>query len=114
SGTYHREVNLGADVRNVERAMLPQPEILWLINTDLDPGDRHGTKMGTRNHHGPLVESQHHVVDSTNPRCALDNGVEDRLYVGRRAADDAEHLGGCRLMLQGFAQFCIALLDFLE
>ena len=30
------------------------------------------------------------------------------------AADDAEHLGRRRLMLQGLAQFGIALLDFLE
>ena len=62
----------------------------------------------------PLVESQHHVINPTNPRGALDDGVEDRLHVRRRAADDAEHLGGCRLMLQSLAQFCVALLDLLE
>ena len=61
-----------------------------------------------------LVESQHHVIDPTNSRGALDDGVEDRLHVGGRAADDAEHLGGCRLMLQRLAQFRVALAEFLE
>ena len=60
------------------------------------------------------MESQHHVINPTNPGGALDDGIEDRLYVCRRAADDAEHLGCCRLMLQGFTQFCVALLQFLE
>ena len=70
--------------------------------------------MSPRNHNVPLAESQHHVIDPTNPRGALDDGVKDRLHVRRRAADDAEHLGRCRLMLQGLAQFCIAFLQFFE
>ena len=74
----------------------------------------HGTKMSPHNHSVPLAESQHHVIDPTNPRGALDDGVEDRLHVRRRAADDAEHLGRCRLMLQGLAQFCVALLSSLN
>ena len=60
------------------------------------------------------MESQHHVINPTNPRGALDDRVEHRLHVRWRAADDAEHLGRCRLMLQGLAQFCVALLEFLE
>src|SRR6266511_750681 len=70
--------------------------------------------MSPRNHSVALVESQRHVVNSTNPRGTLDDGVEDRLHVRRRAADDAEHLGRCCLILQGLAQFRVALLDFLE
>ena len=70
--------------------------------------------MSPRNHSVPLAESQHHVINPTNPGGALDDGVEDRLHVRRRAADDAEHLGRCRLMLQGLAQFCVALLHLLE
>ena len=70
--------------------------------------------MSPRNHSVPLAESQHHVINPTNPRRALDDGVEHRLHVRRRAADDAEHLGRCRLMLQGLAQFRVALLEFLE
>ena len=94
--------------------MLAHPAKLWLINTDLDAANGYGTKMSPRNHTVPLVESQHHVINPTNPRGALDDGIEDRLHVRRRAADDAEHLGRCRLMLQGLAQFCVALLEFLE
>ena len=60
------------------------------------------------------MEPQHHVIDPTNPGGALDDGVEDRLHVRRRAADDAEHLGCCRLMLQRLAQFRVALAEFLE
>ena len=99
----------------MERAVLAHPAKLWLINTDLDAA-KYGyrTKMGPRNHSIPLAESQHHVIDPTNSRCALDDRVEHRLHVRRRAADDAEHLGGCRLVLQGLAQFCVALLSSLN
>ena len=91
----------------MERAVLAKPANPWFINTDLDATNGYGTKMSPRNHSVALTESQHHVINPTNPRRALDDGVEDRLHVRRRAADDAEHLGGCRLMLQGLAQFCI-------
>ena len=95
--------------------MLANPAKLWLINTDLDAAKvGYGTKMSPQNHRVPFVESQHHVIDPTNPRGALDDGVEDRLHVRGRAADDAEHLGRCRLMLQRLAQFRVALLEFLE
>ena len=59
--------------------------------------------MSPRNHNVPFAESQYHVIDPTDPRGAFDDGIEDRLHVRRRAADDTEHLGGCRLMLQSFA-----------
>ena len=62
----------------------------------------------------PFAESQHHVINPTNPRGALDDRVEHRLHVRGRAADDAEHLGRRRLMLQRLAQFRVALLDFFE
>ena len=94
--------------------MLAHPVILWFINTDLGAANGYGTKMSPRNHSVPLAESQHHVIDPTHSGRALDDGIENRLHVRRRAADDAEHLGRRRLMLQRFAQFCVALLDFLE
>ena len=94
--------------------MLAHPAKLWLINTDLDAGGGYGTKMSPRNHSVPLAESQHHVINPANPRGALDDGVEHRLHVRRRAADDAEHLGRRRLMLQRLAQFRVALAEFLE
>ena len=94
--------------------MLANPANLWLINTDLDAANGYGTNMSPRNHNVPLVESQHHVIDPANSCSALDDGIEHRLHVRRRAADDAEHLGRCRLMLQRLAQFCVALLKFFE
>ena len=109
-----REIVLRANVGNVKRTMLANPEMHWRIDTDLDAANGYGTKMSPRNHNVALMESQHHVIDPANPRGALDDGVEDRLHVRRRAADDAEHLGRCGLMLQRFAQFRIALAEFLE
>src|SRR5687768_316088 len=94
--------------------MLAHPAILWLINTDFDAGNGYRTKMSPRNHSVALVESQQHVINPTNPRGALDDGVEHRLHVRRRAADDAEHLGRRRLMLQRLAQFRVALAEFSE
>ena len=70
--------------------------------------------MSPQKHRVPFAESQHHVINTANPRRALDDGVEDRLHVGGRAADDAEHLGGCSLMLQRLAQFSVALAKFPE
>ena len=60
------------------------------------------------------MKSQYKIINPANPRSALDDGVEDRLHVRRRAADDAEHLSRCRLMLQRLAQFRVALSEFLE
>ena len=94
--------------------MLVNPALAWLIDTDLDADSRYGTKMSPRDHVVTFAESQHHVIDPTNPGDALDDGVKDRLHVRRRAADDAEHFRSRRLMLQRLPQFCIALLDFLE
>ena len=61
--------------------------------------------MRSRNHHVPLAELQHHVIDPANPSCALDDGVEYRLHIRGRAADDAEHFRRGRLMFERFAQF---------
>ena len=70
--------------------------------------------MGSRNRFVPLVESEDHVINATNPSGALDDGIQDRLHVRGRAADDAEHLGRRRLVLQRLAQFCVALLDLFK
>src|SRR5262245_10468052 len=65
--------------------------------------------MSPKNRIIPLVKSQHHIINPANASCTLDDGVEHRLHVRRRPADDTEYLGRCRLMLQGLAQFCVAL-----
>ena len=55
--------------------------------------------MSPRNHSVAVLESQHHVINPANPGGALDDGVKHRLNVRGRTTDNAEHLGGCRLML---------------
>src|SRR5262249_17551818 len=101
AGKRRREIILGADVGNMERAALAHPGKHWLINTDLDTtsGYGYGTNMSPRNHTVPLVEPQLHVINAANPGGTLDDGVKDRLYVRRPAADDDEHFRRCRLML---------------
>src|SRR4030095_11066433 len=99
---HRRKIVLRVDVWNVERAMLAYPVKLWIINTDPGAaGIGYGTKMSPHNRIVPLVESQDHVIDPANPSRALDDGVEHRLHVRGRAADDAEHFPRGGLMLQG-------------
>src|SRR6185295_14740606 len=94
--------------------MLTHPEIVWLIHTDLDVVNRYGTKMSPRDQTVFLAEPQPHVINPANLCRALDDGVEDRLHICGRAADDAEHLGRRRLMVQRLAQLRVALAEFLE
>src|SRR5262245_18985677 len=107
------EIALRAGVGNVERAMLAYPADLWLIDRP-HVANGYVTKMSTRNHRVPLAKSQHHIINPTNPRGALDDGIQDGLDICRRAAHDAEHLGRSRLMLQCLAQFRVALLKLFE
>src|SRR5262249_46032524 len=96
--------------------MLAHPAKLWRISTDLftPNGYRYGAKMSTHNRFVPLEEPQRHVINPTNPGGALYDGIEDRLHVGGRAADDAEHFSRCCLVLQGFAQFRITFLQLVK
>src|SRR5262249_43212113 len=119
--TKRREIVLRTDIRDVERAMLVHPTHMWRIDTDLNAVRRHGTKMSHRNQSVVLIESQYHVINSTNPRSALNNGIQHGQHVRRRPADDAKLLGGGRLMLQRLTQFrvtgfeiCSFMLEFLE
>src|SRR5262249_18155156 len=114
AGTHGWEIVLLLGVANVKRAMLAYPVNVWLINTDFDAANWYGTKMSPSNHHVSVKEAQHHVINPANFGGALDNRIEYRLHVGGRAADDAEHFGSRCLVLQRLAQFCIALLQFLE
>src|SRR5262249_41802654 len=104
NGIHHWKVLLFADVRNMEGAMLAHPAIQWPTAFGVDASNGYWAKMGPRNHHVAIAQSQHHIINSTNPSGALDNGIEDRLHVRGRAADNAEHLGSRCLMLQCFAE----------
>ena len=81
--------------------------MLWLLNIDRKASSGYGyrSNMSSYNHGVRVAQSQHHVINPANPGGALDDGVEDRLHVGRRAADDAEHFRSCGLMLERLAQF---------
>src|SRR5262245_20120082 len=94
--------------------MLAHPAIQWCVYTDLEASNGYGAQMSTCHHCVLLSESQHHVINSANPSGALNDSIQDRLHIRGRAADDTEDLGRCRLMLQRLAQFCVALLEFLE
>ena len=65
--------------------MLADPAKMRFINTDLEAANSYGygTKMSPRNHSLSLPESQHHVIDPTNPCSAFDYGIEHRLHVRR-------------------------------
>src|SRR5262249_45374296 len=95
AGKRRWEIILGANVGNMERAMLADPGKHWVINTELDAAsrNRYRTNMSPRNHGVTFSESQFCIINPTHPRRALDNGVQNRLHVGGRPADDAEYLG---------------------
>ena len=94
--------------------MLAHPKVQWRIRIGLDVNNGYRPKMSPHDHSGSIAESQQHVINTTNPRCALHNSIKHRLHVGGRTADDTEDLGCCGLMLQGLTQFRVALLEFLE
>src|SRR4029453_18185443 len=73
AGAQRWKIVLGADVGDGKRAMLSHPAKLWRINTELFAANRYGygTKMCPRSHSVLVAESQHHVIDPTNPRRAL-------------------------------------------
>src|SRR4030095_15464809 len=98
---------LCAYVGYVQWAMFMHPLKPWVIITALHTDMRYRTKMSARNHYVSVTQAQHHVINSTNPRCAFYDRSEHWLPVGRRTTDDAEHFGRCRLMFEGLTQLCV-------
>src|SRR5262249_40817772 len=82
------------DVGEVECAMLAHPTKLWRIDTDLFTAHRYGygANMSPHRQVFALAQSQHHIVDPANFCRALNNGIQHRLNVRRRATYDAEYL----------------------
>src|SRR5579862_6381302 len=56
-----------------------------------------------------IKEPDHTERGVTQTRSALDNGIKDWLGIGRRPADNVEHLAGRRLLLQRLAEIISAL-----
>src|SRR5262245_14691991 len=98
----------------MERTMVMDPAVLCLINADLGAARGYRPKMSPDRQHVPLAESKYHVINPAHSCGALNDSIQDRLNIRGRAADDAEHLGRRCLVLQGFAQLCIAFLDLFE
>jgi hypothetical protein len=96
--------------------MFPYPAKPWSIDIHRDPSSRdgYGAVMGTGDHTLRVPEPEHYVVNSTNPGGALDNRIEHRLHIRRRATDYPEYFGRCGLMFQRLAEFGVALLDLLD
>src|SRR5215831_5839354 len=107
---YHWKFVSLADIGNVERTILTHPLKKWLINTDLNASNGYRTKVSPRSQNVSVAEPQHHIIDPTNPRSALNDSVKNRLHVRGRATVNTAHLRRRRLMLQGLTQFCSALL----
>jgi hypothetical protein len=71
--------------------------------------------MGRREMDEPPVVAKDMAELSFAKLCGtLSNGVEHRLDIGGRAADDAEHIAGRSLILQGLLEFALACLLCLE
>ena len=51
-----------------------------------------------------IVPPDHTVYCVAQTRGAFTNCIENRLRVGRRTADNAEHFAGCRLMFESFGK----------
>src|SRR2546428_13546171 len=94
--------------------LLVHPTRAWTVNIELNSVDGYRTEVSPRNQKVAFTESQQYVINPTNPGGALDDRIKHRLHIRRGAADDAEHLGGCGLMLQGFAQFRVSVTGYLE
>ena len=61
-----------------------------------------------------VVKEQIAEVSVADPRGVLQHGLEHRLQLARRTADDLQHLGGRRLLLQRLAQLARARLHLVE
>jgi hypothetical protein len=61
-----------------------------------------------------LIHVKRAELGFTEPCCVLQHCIENRLQLPRRARDDAQHLGGRRLLLQCFTQIVGALAQLVE
>ncbi len=63
-----------------------------------------------------VVVTKKHIAEirSADTGCVLQHGLENRLKIAGRAADDLEHVGGGGLLLQRFRKIVGALAQFVE
>ena len=65
---------------------------------------RAGCRRWRRSPYAALAAKQRAVPGLADPHSVFQHGLEHRLELARRAADDAKHFGGRGLLLQQFAQ----------
>ena len=107
------EILLRGDIGHMVCAVLPHPTPMWRVDS-IVAADGYGAKMRARNHRGSFNEPQRHIINPTNSCSNLDDRIQRRLHVRRRAADNAEHLGRCRLMLQRLGELTPAILRLFD
>ena len=82
----------------------------WL---SLPEGSTERTGMRKRDHRIPVAAKNCRVQRLTETHSSPDNRVQDRLDVGRRAADRSKDSGRARLLLQSLTQLARARFEFL-
>src|SRR5512144_3082155 len=81
----------------LRRAEMPTPtKKFFVLQRHARPG--RGVKLGT------LGAEEDAEVGFTYPHCVRQHSVKDRIEFARRRADDLEHVGGGRLLLQRLTQ----------
>ena len=75
---------------------------------------RRDVVVGDNIHEDAIVAPDGAVERAAQPHRVADDGVEDRLRVGRRARDDLQDLAGGRLLLERFGQGTVARLELGE
>src|SRR5262245_61645320 len=59
----------------------------------------------------PVALKNGHVVGSAEARCIFDDNIQHRLELGRRCADNSEHLAGRRLLFERLGEHTGALFE---
>jgi hypothetical protein len=91
--------------------MFTHPAIPWFINRYFAAAVANGylAEVSPYHHRIRFAQPQHHVINPTNSCSAFNDGIEHRLHVRRRAADNAEYLGCSCLMFQRFGELTLAI-----
>src|SRR5438094_566991 len=111
----HRgELGLRLSVWNVERAMFGKPHPIRGCNERSWGIIRQGAEMSSAWRNVSFDDPKVDVLDAAYPGRALADRVQHRLDIRGRAADDAQDLGGSRLVLQRLAEGGVSLHKLME
>ena len=71
---------------------------------------RMAVRSGERQH-VPFHPVNRPMLGIAKPGCVLNQSIQHRLKIKRRAADDFQHFGGGGLLFQRLAQIAVAILQ---